>query len=72
MQEIIDLPEGCQEVLWKEVASALRVIQKVFTVDKLNVSAVGNIVRRCPCRRKAKISFAISCHRAPWSPYLAV
>ena len=44
VQEVIDLSEKGQELLWKEVAAALRVIQRAFEVNKLNVSAVGNIV----------------------------
>ena len=47
LQEVIDLSTESQELLWKEVAMALRVIQKTFTVDKLNVSAIGNIVSAC-------------------------
>lgn len=45
VQEVLDLPPEAQEVLWIEVAAAMRAIQAVFKPDKLNQAAIGNLVR---------------------------
>jgi diadenosine tetraphosphate (Ap4A) HIT family hydrolase len=44
--EIIELKEAEQLQLMREIASASRVLQAVYQPDKLNVGALGNIVRQ--------------------------
>ena len=47
-QEVIDLPERDQHLLWKEVARACRALQVIFTQAqecKLNIASLGNMVR---------------------------
>ena len=44
LKEVIDLDSAGQQQLWLEVAAAMRVLQRVFKPDKLNLSAVGNMV----------------------------
>ena len=46
MSEIHDLDEGDQEQLWREIRSATRALRAVAPCDKLNIGALGNIVRQ--------------------------
>jgi diadenosine tetraphosphate (Ap4A) HIT family hydrolase len=42
--EIIDLPDAQQQQLWQESALISQVLKHLFTPDKLNVAALGNMV----------------------------
>lgn len=44
--EIIDLSEADQGELWREIAKVSHAIQKLMSPDKLNVAAIGNVVRQ--------------------------
>lgn len=44
--EIIDLPEALQLELARETARAGRIVRAVAAPDKLNIGALGNIVRQ--------------------------
>lgn len=44
--EIIDLTQEDQEQLLKELCIASKVMQTSFNADKLNIGALGNIVRQ--------------------------
>ena len=44
--EIDDLPAGEQAVLWQEVNRAGKALRAVVPCDKLNLGALGNIVRQ--------------------------
>lgn len=46
VEEIIDLSVEDQEQLLKELRMASKVMQEAFDADKLNVGALGNIVRQ--------------------------
>lgn len=46
IEEIIDLSVEDQEQLLKELRMASKVMQEAFDADKLNVGALGNIVRQ--------------------------
>ena len=46
IEEIIDLSVEDQEQLLKELRMASKVMQEAFNADKLNVGALGNIVRQ--------------------------
>jgi len=43
-REIIDLDEALQAQFWQESAQLSRTLQAVFSPDKLNVAALGNMV----------------------------
>jgi diadenosine tetraphosphate (Ap4A) HIT family hydrolase len=43
-REIIDLDEMLQTQFWQESAQLSRTLQAVFSPDKLNVAALGNMV----------------------------
>ncbi len=45
LTEIIDLSKSDQQRLWAEVASCCEVVRQQFACDKLNVAAIGNVVR---------------------------
>jgi diadenosine tetraphosphate (Ap4A) HIT family hydrolase len=44
LREMIDLPGVEQAVLSQEIAAASRVMKALFSPDKLNVAAIGNVV----------------------------
>ncbi|WP_130618375.1 HIT domain-containing protein [Dyella amyloliquefaciens] len=44
--EICDLPPERQAALWQEVNQAAQVLRSVAPFDKLNLGALGNIVRQ--------------------------
>src|SRR5262249_7337228 len=43
-RELIDLLPGDQELLWREIAQASRVMQNLFAPHKLNIAMLGNMV----------------------------
>ena len=45
LTEIIDLSDTDQRRLWEEVAHCCKVVRQHFPCDKLNVAAIGNVVR---------------------------
>ncbi|GGA52311.1 HIT family protein [Dyella nitratireducens] len=44
--EILDLPERARERLWQEINHAAAALREVVPCDKLNLGALGNIVRQ--------------------------
>ena len=44
--EILDLPEDARTTLWQEIQRVAAVLRDVAPCDKLNVGALGNIVRQ--------------------------
>ncbi|WP_293748300.1 HIT family protein [uncultured Paraglaciecola sp.] len=44
IKDVIDLSDAQQHVLWQESALVSRALKHLFTPDKLNVAALGNIV----------------------------
>jgi diadenosine tetraphosphate (Ap4A) HIT family hydrolase len=44
--EVSDLPDDEQALLWREVDTAGRALRAVAPCDKLNIGALGNIVRQ--------------------------
>ena len=46
MSEIHDLDEADQDQLWREVRTAARALRTVSLCDKLNIGALGNMVRQ--------------------------
>lgn len=44
--EVADLPEADQARLWREVATATTALRTVAPCDKINLGALGNIVRQ--------------------------
>lgn len=46
LSEIHDLPEAEQDLLWREVRQAAQALRSSAPCDKLNLGALGNIVRQ--------------------------
>jgi len=46
LTEIIDLPDNAQQDLWREVHQAAAALRDIAPCDKLNIGALGNIVRQ--------------------------
>lgn len=46
LSEIHDLPEAEQDLLWQEVRQAAQALRSSAPCDKLNLGALGNIVRQ--------------------------
>lgn len=44
--ELIDLTPDDQQLLWQEITHVSRVLQHAFNAHKLNVAALGNMVRQ--------------------------
>src|SRR5579859_8090376 len=44
--EILDLPEEARTMLWQEIQRTAAVLREVSRCDKLNIGALGNIVRQ--------------------------
>ncbi|GLQ96576.1 HIT domain-containing protein [Dyella mobilis] len=44
--EILDLPMAAQQTLWQEINIAASALRQVASCDKLNIGALGNIVRQ--------------------------
>jgi len=44
--EILDLPEHAGERLWQEINHTAAVLRELVPCDKLNIGALGNIVRQ--------------------------
>lgn len=44
IKDVIDLSDKQQQVLWQESAMISRVLKHLFTPDKLNIAALGNMV----------------------------
>jgi diadenosine tetraphosphate (Ap4A) HIT family hydrolase len=44
--EVIDLSPVDQAELWREVDKVARVMREIMTPDKLNIAAIGNVVRQ--------------------------
>jgi diadenosine tetraphosphate (Ap4A) HIT family hydrolase len=44
VRDVIDLSDSQQQILWQESALVSRALKHLFTPDKLNVAALGNMV----------------------------
>ena len=46
LTEILDLPSEAQRDLWQEINRAAKALRAIVGCDKLNIGALGNIVRQ--------------------------
>jgi diadenosine tetraphosphate (Ap4A) HIT family hydrolase len=46
LTEILDLPDHARQELWQEINQVAAVLRDVAPCDKLNIGALGNIVRQ--------------------------
>lgn len=66
LAEIIDLSDEEQVVLLKESALVSRVMQTLFTPDKLNIGALGNVVRQLHVHHIARYENDIAWPKPVW------
>jgi diadenosine tetraphosphate (Ap4A) HIT family hydrolase len=64
--EIIDLPEQEQQTLLAESAKVSTVLQQVFSPYKLNVGALGNVVRQLHVHHVARFENDVAWPKPVW------
>jgi diadenosine tetraphosphate (Ap4A) HIT family hydrolase len=64
--EIIDLPEQEQQKLLAESAKVSTVLQQVFSPYKLNVGALGNVVRQLHVHHVARFENDVAWPKPVW------
>ncbi|WP_462170071.1 HIT domain-containing protein [Pseudoalteromonas xiamenensis] len=65
-REIIDLSEQQQLQFWQESASLSKLIMSVFSPDKLNVAALGNMVPQLHVHHIARFKEDIAWPKPVW------
>jgi diadenosine tetraphosphate (Ap4A) HIT family hydrolase len=66
ISDIIDLSDAQQQILWQESALVSRVLKHLFTPDKLNVAALGNVVSQLHLHHIVRYKDDISWPRPVW------
>ncbi|WP_420935686.1 HIT domain-containing protein [Alteromonas sp. A081] len=66
LAEIIDLPEQEQQTLLAESAKVSKVLQQVFSPYKLNVGALGNVVRQLHVHHVARFENDVAWPKPVW------
>jgi diadenosine tetraphosphate (Ap4A) HIT family hydrolase len=66
ISDIIDLSDAQQQILWQESALVSRVLKHLFTPDKLNVAALGNMVSQLHLHHIVRYKDDISWPRPVW------
>ncbi|WMN60972.1 HIT domain-containing protein [Pseudoalteromonas xiamenensis] len=70
-REIIDLSEQQQLQFWQESASLSKLIMSVFSPDKLNVAALGNMVPQLHVHHIARFKEDIAWPKPVWGLFPA-
>ncbi|MFT2090674.1 HIT domain-containing protein [Paraglaciecola sp. 2405UD69-4] len=71
ISEVIHLSEQQQQTLWQESAFISRVITQLFTPDKLNIAALGNMVPQLHLHHIARYKDDMSWPKPIWGQYPA-
>jgi diadenosine tetraphosphate (Ap4A) HIT family hydrolase len=66
ISDIIDLSDAQQQILWQESALVSRVLKHLFTPDKLNVAALGNMISQLHLHHIVRYKDDISWPRPVW------
>lgn len=69
--EIIDLNSEQQQQLWRESALVSEVLKQLFTPDKLNVAAIGNVVAQLHVHHIVRYSSDLCWPKPVWGQYPA-
>ena len=64
--EIIDLPEQEQQTLLAESAKVSTVLQQIFSPYKLNIGALGNVVRQLHVHHVARFESDVAWPKPVW------
>ena len=70
-KEIIDLSDKQQAVFWRESDKVSRVLQQLFTPDKLNIAALGNMVPQLHIHHIARYKDDIAWPKPVWGQHPA-
>lgn len=71
-RDIIDLDEEQQQVFWQESAKLSKLLRVVFTPDKLNVAALGNMVPQLHVHHIARYKHDVAWPKPVWGLFPAV
>lgn len=71
-RDIIDLDEEQQQVFWQESAKLSKLLRVVFTPDKLNVAALGNMVPQLHIHHIARYKHDVAWPKPVWGLFPAV
>ena len=66
ISDIIDLNAAQQQMLWQESALVSRVLKYLFTPDKLNIAALGNMVPQLHLHHIARYQNDLSWPKPIW------
>ncbi|WP_299078182.1 HIT domain-containing protein [uncultured Paraglaciecola sp.] len=66
IQDVIDLSEVQQQTLWQESALVSRALKHLFTADKLNIAALGNMVPQLHLHHIVRFKHDISWPKPIW------
>lgn len=66
ISDIIDLNAAQQQMLWQESALVSRVLKYLFTPDKLNIAALGNMVPQLHLHHIARYQNDVSWPKPIW------
>jgi diadenosine tetraphosphate (Ap4A) HIT family hydrolase len=66
ISDVIDLNAAQQQILWQESAMVSRVLKYLFTPDKLNIAALGNIVPQLHLHHIVRYQHDVSWPKPIW------
>jgi diadenosine tetraphosphate (Ap4A) HIT family hydrolase len=71
-RDIIDLSEEQQQTFWQESAKLSQLLRTVFSPDKLNVAALGNMVPQLHVHHIARYKTDVAWPKPVWGLFPAV
>jgi diadenosine tetraphosphate (Ap4A) HIT family hydrolase len=71
ISDVIDLSDAQQQTLWQESAIVSRALKHLFTPDKLNVAALGNMVSQLHLHHVVRYKNDASWPKPIWGQVLA-
>lgn len=66
IQDVIDLSDNQQHILWQESALVSRSLKHLFTPDKLNIAALGNMVPQLHLHHIVRYQHDVSWPKPIW------
>ncbi|MFT6284338.1 MAG: diadenosine tetraphosphate (Ap4A) HIT family hydrolase [Arenicella sp.] len=66
ISDVIDLNDAQQQMLWQESALVSRALKHLFTPDKLNVAALGNMVPQLHLHHIVRYQHDVSWPKPIW------
>jgi diadenosine tetraphosphate (Ap4A) HIT family hydrolase len=66
ISDVIDLSDAQQQTLWQESALLSRTLKHLFTPDKLNIAALGNMVPQLHLHHIVRYQYDVSWPKPIW------